>query len=99
MGAAAYHRGSRSLSRQMDAEQRPVEFVLMDELNALPKYPDAGRPFGPVQVFYAPQGVWWIQCPTTGYGFWYRSLRELVKRWQITIIGYQGGVWTAIPTP
>lgn len=99
MGAAAYHRGSRSLSRQMDAEQRPVEFVLMDELNALPKYPDAGRPFGPVQVFYAPQGIWWIECLTTGYGFWYRSLRELVKRWEITIIGYTHGVWDAIPTP
>jgi hypothetical protein len=97
MGSAAYRRGSRAIARQLDAEQRPAAFTLMDELNALPKYPDAGRPLGPVQFVYS-HNAWWIECPTTGFGYCYPSLREAVARWHITLISYAHGIWGAIPS-
>lgn len=100
MGAAAYNRGSRAISEQIDAEQRPVEFEIMDRLNALAKYPDAGRPFGPVR-FIAGNGGFWIQDARkkdAGFGYWYKTLTEAVRRWRVTITGYNCGAWEAIPS-
>ena len=97
MGVAAYNRGSALISRQISNNRRPVEFEMMDELNALPKYEDAGLPFGPVRL-ESSHGGWWIVCPDTGFGFWYKTLREAVRRWRITIIGYDGSGWYAVPS-
>lgn len=61
------------------AEKRPVEFEIMDHLNALAKFNDAGTPFGPVR-FVEGNGGFWIECPKTGFGWWYTTLREAVRR-------------------
>lgn len=92
MGIAAYHRGSAALSREIDAEARPVEFEILEWLNALPKYGDAGTPFGPIQFVSGNNGVWAV-CPRTGFGFWYHTLPEAVKRWRVQIIAFDCGVW------
>lgn len=98
MGAAAYNRGSAAISAQIDAEKRPVEFEIMDNLNALAKFKDAGTPFGPVRLVEG-NGGFWIECPATGFGWWYTTLREAVRRWRVTIVGFDNGVWIAEPMP
>ena len=95
MGIAAYNRGSAALSREIDADQRPVEFEIMDRLNALPKYEDAGKPFGPIEFVYDYRGFWVAQCPRTGFGFFYDTCAEAVRRWRVRIVAFDCGVWKA----
>ena len=98
MSIAAYNRGTAHLRRQTDANQRHTAFVMMDELNALPKVAGARKPFNTVHI-QAGNGGWWATCPVTGYGFWYKSLRSAVQHWDISIIGYDEttGTWVAEP--
>ena len=96
MGIAAYNRGSDALKKQIDAEARPVEFEIMERLNALPKYADAGKPFGAIQFVSGNKGVWAV-CPRTGFGFWYRTLPEAIRRWKVTITAFDCGAWLAEP--
>lgn len=99
MGVAAYNRGSACISQQIANDKyRPVEFDIMDTLNALPKYNTATPPHGSVRLGEG-HGGWWIYCIKTGYGYWYKTLHEAIKRWDIVIIAYKNGEWEAIPTP
>ena len=98
MGIAAYNRGSKAISDLIDADQRPVEFDMMDMLNGLTKYYDAGTPFMPIN-FVPANGGFWAQCPVTGFGFWYPTLHEAVKRWRVTITGFTNGIWLGEPLP
>lgn len=98
MGIAAYNRGSRAISQHIAAEQRPVEFEIIESLNALEKYPDAGKPFMALRLYYF-RGVWNMECPKTGFAFWYSTLHEAVRRWRVTITGYEHGVFIAEPQP
>lgn len=70
----------------------------MSELNALPKFEDAGTPFSEVH-FIVGHGGWWAECPTTGFGYWYGTLREAVRRWRVEIHSYDNGIWIARPLP
>lgn len=80
---------------------------MIEELNRLPKYPDASCPFGrrPLRILYdAPHRIWWLQDAEkghAGYGWWYTSLRELMRRWEIVITGYDTTtrIFTAVPDP
>jgi hypothetical protein len=92
MGIAAYNRGSSAISQQISSMARPAEFEMMDILNALPKYEDAGKPFGQIQFTMGNGGIW-AECPVTGFGFWYPTLFEAVKRWRVTIVCFDRGVW------
>jgi hypothetical protein len=94
MGIAAYNRGTALIARQFDAEARAVEFEIMERLNALPKYEDAGTPFGPIQFVSGNNGVW-AECPQTGFGFCYHTLTEAVRRWKVTVVAFQDGAWIA----
>ena len=96
MGVAAYQRGSASIRKQLEDEARAVEFVLMDRFNALPKHEDAGTPFGEIRFIGGHGGVW-AECPVTGFGYWYRTLSEAVRRWRVELYGYQHGIWLARP--
>ena len=98
MGVAAYQRGNALIRRQFDADERKAEFQMMDNLNALPKFPDAGTPFGVIHFVHS-HGVWFAECPVTGFGYWYKTLREAVRRWRVTITEYRHGVWVAKPMP
>lgn len=92
MGVAAYNRGSAHVAAQIDADQRPVEFELMDRLNAIPKLPDAGRLFGSAQIIEG-NGGFWCECPVNGFGFWYKSIEELMRRLRVEIVARVGNAW------
>lgn len=96
MGAAAYARGSAAISAQIARGDRPVEFVMMDELNALPKKDKAPTPFGEIR-FVAGHGGFWAECPTTGFGYHYPTLREAVRSFRIEVYAYDNGAWLARP--
>ena len=96
MGVAAYNRGSASIARQIQARVRPVEFEVIDRLNALPKHDNAPTPWGEIQ-FTPGHGGWWAECPVTGFGYWYKTLREAVRSWNVEIYAYQLGIWIARP--
>lgn len=99
MGVAAYNRASACISKRIDDEyNRPVEFEIMDALNSLTKYPNATYPFSRVNIGEG-HGGWWVYCPKTGFGYWYTTLHEAVKNWDIQVIGYRNKEWNAIPTP
>jgi hypothetical protein len=96
MGAAAYARGSALIARQIDGDARPVAFVIMDDLNALPKKDKAPTPFGEIQ-FVAGHGGWWAECPKTGFGYHYKTLREAVRSFRVEVYAYNNGAWLARP--
>jgi len=94
MGVAAYYRGNRNIVRQLQEERRPHEFQLMDEINALPKISSdivAHMPFKRGRI-HKSHGVWWLEDadkPTgTHWAPFYPSLRDLVRSWNISLIGY-----------
>lgn len=97
MGIAAYNRGSAALARKIDADMRPIEFEVMERLNALPKYQDAGRPFGPIQFVYDYRGFWVAELSVKkhGFGFFYPTLNEAVQRWRVQIVAFDNGIWKA----
>lgn len=100
MGVAAYNRGSACISRQIQAEHyRPPEFELMDMLNGLRKHEDCGRPSGPVVVIHDSRGFWSIECPRTGFGYWYCTIHELMRRWDVSLTGYdwETGAFSCTP--
>lgn len=102
MGVAAYNRGTAAIRDRIEAENfRPREFEMMDILNSIPKNEDCGRPFGPVNIVKDSKGFWSIECPRTGYGYWYKTIHEIMRRWSVTIIGYDPDtkIWSATPTP
>jgi len=96
MGIAAYNRGSRAIAEQIRREYspRPIEFEIMDRANALPKYPDAGTPFTNIDFAFSHGGCWAV-CPKTGFGYWYPTLFEAVRRWNVRLIGYTNGTYHA----
>jgi hypothetical protein len=98
MGVASYARGNAVISRQCAERDRNPAYLMMDELNALAKYPGSSAPFGPVNLVQG-NGGWWAECPVTGFGYWYKTLREAVRNWRIIVTGYDEttGVWTAVP--
>lgn len=101
LGVAAYNRGSKLVSRQIESERLSREFEMMDDLNALPKRQGASTPWGPVH-FVAGHGGWWAQCPTTGFGYLFDTLRQAVTAYNVTITAIRfepwGEVtWIAVP--
>jgi len=103
MGHASFRRGAQAIRRSLEREQRAVEFRLLEDLNALPKYPDAGLPLRPLRIDYdAAHDIWWFAdavAGPAGFAYWYSSLREGLRRWQIALTGYDAttGTYSAIP--
>ena len=103
MGAAAEHRGNNLIRRQLSAQQRPAALEIMESLNAVEKTPDCGRPFGPLCIRYdAEKSLFFLmdaKHQEAGFSVWYSSLRELMRRWDITITGYDAtrDIWSAVP--
>ena len=89
MGIAAYNRGTRAISNQIDAKQRPVEFEIMDRLNGYPK--GERKLLYPTVIRVTAGGQWWLMNrPDRGWaenGIVYASARELFADWSITITG------------
>lgn len=95
MGVAAYNRGSVCIAQQAKIEVRPVEFEMMDRLNSVVKVPGAQTPFGPTRIAQG-NGGFWLYCPVKGYGYWYKTLVEIMRSWNISITGFDGE-WIATP--
>jgi hypothetical protein len=95
MGIAAYNRGSKTISVRISMDLCPREFVMIDILNSLTKYEDAGTPFGPIQ-FVLSHGGCFAECPVTGFGFFYTTLFEALKRWRVRVTEYRNGMWIAV---
>ena len=101
MGVAAENRWKAHSKRYFDEQARPVAFEIMDRLNSLPKYADAGKPFGPI-AFKNDGKRWWALDPNkmfSGFGYWYPSLNEAVKRWHVVVTEYDAtkDIWLAVP--
>jgi hypothetical protein len=65
----------------------------MEQLNSLPKRAGAPKPFGPIHFAYGHGGVW-AECPETGFGYWYATLREAVRSFQVHITAYDATTQT-----
>lgn len=102
MGAGAYYRGNRVIRQQLEANMRPVEFEVMDKLNALLKYPDAGTPHARIRFQFDKNSKrWWVldeKKGFAGFGYSYVNLHEAVKRWNVVITEYHDGAWIADPS-
>lgn len=85
MGVAAYNRGSRAVAEQISQEAASADLQLLRDLNAEPKLKNAPVPFGPIH-FVPGHGGWFATCPTTGFGYWYKTLREAVRAFQVVIV-------------
>lgn len=97
MGVAAYNRGTQSIRNGITRDfARQPEFEIIELANSMTKYPEAGTPFGPIQFVFSHGGTW-AECPTTGFGYWYPTLYEAVKNWNVTITGIRNGVFIATP--
>ncbi len=92
MSAAQYNRGSRQISQQIAREARAAGFDLMDDLNSLPKDPDALKPFGPVMFKRDPHHKgWWALDPVKqwrGFGYYFPSLRAAVTAFRVDIVSH-----------
>lgn len=88
MGVAAYNRGTRLLAKQTSEALPSVEAVLINDLNALPKEEGAPVPFGPIHFTPGHNG-WWAVCPTTGFGYWHKTLRKAVRSLRVSIVSVE----------
>jgi len=88
MGAAAYNRGSRAISAQIDAEMPSAEKALFDDLLEVARASNGYLPLGPGVVRIGPtegefslmnreEKGWASQC------FRYRSLWQVARDWRI----------------
>lgn len=104
MGIAAYNRGSKVISTQIqrDAKFTCAAFEIMDRINALPKFgdcPNKRHPLIKVMCAQYDRGVWWFMDPDNmheGYSLWYKSLEDLVRSWDVYLTGYDETtkIWT-----
>jgi hypothetical protein len=88
MGVAAYNRGSQAIRRQLDDAAPDALTHLAHGLNAAPRAPDAGAPFPTEQgLTLAPgHGGWWLSCNVTGFGYWYRTPWQAMRRWLVDVV-------------
>ena len=87
MGIAAYNRGSRAITAQIDAAQPDWLRIMVDGLNNLP-CPDASVPFYTEEgLTLSPgHGGWWLTCNVTGFGYWAETPWKLMRAWSVRIV-------------
>jgi len=102
MGYAAYNRGSEAIRKQISAEGRPVEFLLMDRWNAIPKIQNRARPWirayppeGAYAAYDDRMGVWWLYSSggPAEFGYWYKTMEALISSWDADVVSYAEGTW------
>ena len=70
---------------------RSINDLYLADLNALPKKEGAQAPFGDI-VFVQSRGGWVAECPVTGFGFWYKTLRLAVASWVVAVFLVNGSL-------
>jgi hypothetical protein len=100
MSIKAYNRGSQAIANQMRQNDRPVEFEIMDNLNAIPKRNDARWIMQTAKIIRGNSGFWITGSSPVSFGFWHKRLRDLMASWRITVTGYDATKqeWTVEPT-
>ena len=84
MGAAAEQRYVSFAGRQAESALPNHNETFVRDINKLPKREGAQTPFGDVH-FVPGHGGWWAECPKTGFGYWFKSLRDAVRAFQIVV--------------
>jgi hypothetical protein len=89
MGIAAYNRGSRLISREIDRLAPSAVAIFTADLNNLPRDPDAGAPFETPEGMRLVRGHggWWLECCRTGFGYWATTPWKLFRHWLVDIVG------------
>lgn len=95
MGVKSEHRYQAFARRQADSQQPDYVFEIMNNLNAVPKHPNAIRPWGSLH-FSIGHGGYWASCPVTGFGYWYPTLRDAVSHYLVSIVEYDGKRWLGV---
>lgn len=84
MSAASENRYRRFVRRQADAAMPSHNDQFIADLNASPKDAGAVRPFDRI-VFVRSHGGWFAECQTTGFGYWYKTIRQAVAAWRVVV--------------
>jgi len=84
MGAASENRYAAFAARQATCNNPTLTELFVRDLNLVPKDKRAMVPFGDI-LFVASHGGWFAECPVTGYGFWYKTVREAVSAWHVAV--------------
>jgi len=84
MSARAENRYKVFAANKASEGQPSINEMFLRDLNALPKRTNAQRPFGDIH-FVSSHGGWFAECPTTGFGYFYRTLREAVTAWRVAV--------------
>ena len=102
MSIRAYRRGNEAISRALAPTQGERELAHLRGLDATPRHPKAPVPWGPIH-FVAGHGGWWASCPTTGKGYWYKTLRRAIAEWRVSLTEVRmihgEVVYVAVPNP
>lgn len=56
----------------------------LNDLNALPKKEGAMPPFSDI-LFVQSHNSWVAECPISGFGFFYNTLRDAVTSWRVVV--------------
>ena len=92
MGIAAYNRGSRNITRQIDAARPSAAALLYDELSAISASVATITGFCPTVVRQGPgPGEWSIMSRKDRgwgeYSYTFNSLRALFRVWRLVVTG------------
>lgn len=83
MGAASERRYVIFAAAQTSTGKTPNQLFVAD-LNKTPKIPGARTPFGEIH-FVASHGGWFAECPKTGFGYWFKTLRQAVATFRVAV--------------
>jgi hypothetical protein len=84
MSAASESRYRAFAARQAQAGAPSLNESFVRALNAIPKEFMAPTPFDDVHFIRGNNG-WWAECPTTGFGYWFKTLRKAVAAFNVAI--------------
>lgn len=96
MSARSENRYKAFARREADAKMPDHIAILVADLNAQKKNEGARAPFMDA-VLKQGHGGWWMECPITGYGFWYKTIRAAVRAWRVTVY-WDGSNFCCIPS-
>ena len=89
MGVAAYNRGSRALSAQIDRSLPSSLLSMVEDWNSVAPAHDATLPFTTEAglTMARGNGGWWLTCNITGFGYLLKSPWEIMKAFRVRVVG------------
>jgi hypothetical protein len=106
MGIAAYNRGTKALREMIDRQQRPREFVLMDELTKYSAERAQKTVFAPTVIRQDQTGFYLMNRPDKGwaeFSYMFDSIWAVAREWRLVFTGLgrdqYSTIWTVSPAP